>query len=72
MSLPLPLLSVAADTAVVVDAVTHYLHRFRVDIASLTFSQNKWDLQCAVILSPLAEVETTKNVILKVFQFDQI
>lgn len=35
MSLPLPLLSVAADTAVVVDAVTHYLHRFRVDIASL-------------------------------------
>ncbi|CAI5695137.1 unnamed protein product [Oreochromis niloticus] len=69
-AVPLPGLSIAVDAAVLVGAVTHYVCEFGLDIPSLKRLSDRTgvpyaDLR-AVIISPLAAVEITKVLLLKV------
>ncbi|XP_063353860.1 interferon-inducible GTPase 5-like [Pelmatolapia mariae] len=69
-AVPLPGLSIAVDAAVLVGAVTHYVHAFGLDIPSLQRLSDRTgvpytDLR-AVIISPLAAAEITKDLLLKV------
>uniref|UniRef100_A0A668RZA1 IRG-type G domain-containing protein n=1 Tax=Oreochromis aureus TaxID=47969 RepID=A0A668RZA1_OREAU len=65
-----PGLSIAVDAALLVDAVTHYVHAFGLDIPSLKRLSHRTgvpytDLR-AIIISPLAAAEITTELLLKV------
>ncbi|XP_019211569.1 interferon-inducible GTPase 5-like [Oreochromis niloticus] len=69
-AVPLPGLSIAVDLALLVGAVTHYVHAFGLDIPSLKRLSDRTgvpyaDLR-AVIISQLAAVEITKELLQKV------
>ncbi|XP_063353841.1 interferon-inducible GTPase 5-like [Pelmatolapia mariae] len=69
-AVPLPGLSVAVDAAVLVGAVTHFVHEFGLDIPSLKRLSARTgvhydDLQAAIV-SQLAAVEITAELLLKV------
>ncbi|XP_003460006.1 interferon-inducible GTPase 5-like [Oreochromis niloticus] len=69
-AVPLPGLSIAVDAAVLVVAVTHYVHAFGLDVPSLKRLSARTGVPyadlCAVIISPLAAAEITKDLLLKV------
>uniref|UniRef100_A0A3Q4GKX2 IRG-type G domain-containing protein n=1 Tax=Neolamprologus brichardi TaxID=32507 RepID=A0A3Q4GKX2_NEOBR len=69
-AVPLPGLSVAVDLALLVGAVTHYVHAFGLDIPSLKRLSNRTGVPytdlCAIIISPLAAAEITKDLLLRV------
>uniref|UniRef100_A0A669DKT7 IRG-type G domain-containing protein n=3 Tax=Oreochromis TaxID=8139 RepID=A0A669DKT7_ORENI len=70
-AVPVPGLSVAVDVAVLIGAVTHFVHAFGLDVQSL----KKLAIRTAVsytelrdvIISPVAAKEITKELFLKVF-----
>uniref|UniRef100_A0A3Q4GKY2 Interferon-inducible GTPase 5-like n=1 Tax=Neolamprologus brichardi TaxID=32507 RepID=A0A3Q4GKY2_NEOBR len=69
-AVPVPGLSIAVDLALLVGAVTHFVHAFGLDIPSLTRLSNRTgvpyaDLR-AVIISPLAAAEITAGLLMKV------
>ncbi|XP_063353849.1 interferon-inducible GTPase 5-like [Pelmatolapia mariae] len=68
-AVPVPGLSIAVDAAVLVDAVTDYVFAFGLDIPSLKRLSARTDVSytalCAVIISPLAAVEITTELLLK-------
>uniref|UniRef100_A0A3Q4H0W5 IRG-type G domain-containing protein n=1 Tax=Neolamprologus brichardi TaxID=32507 RepID=A0A3Q4H0W5_NEOBR len=69
-AVPLPGLSIAVDAALLVGAVTHYVFVFGLDILSLKRLSNRTGVPyadlCAVIISPLAAVEITTELLLRV------
>ncbi|XP_063353852.1 interferon-inducible GTPase 5-like [Pelmatolapia mariae] len=69
-AVPLPGLSVAVDLALLVVAVTHYVHAFGLDIPSLKKLSDRTGVPyadlCAVIISQLAAAEITTELLLKV------
>ncbi|XP_035772059.1 interferon-inducible GTPase 5-like [Neolamprologus brichardi] len=69
-AVPLPGLSIAVDAALLVGAVTHYVHAFSLDVPSLKRLSNRTGVPyadlCAVIISPLAAAEITTELLLKV------
>uniref|UniRef100_A0A3Q2W4N1 IRG-type G domain-containing protein n=1 Tax=Haplochromis burtoni TaxID=8153 RepID=A0A3Q2W4N1_HAPBU len=69
-AVPLPGLSIAVDLAVLVGVVTHYVHVFGLDIPSLKRLSDRTGVPyadlCAVIISPLAAAEITKDLLLRV------
>ncbi|XP_035767873.1 interferon-inducible GTPase 5-like [Neolamprologus brichardi] len=69
-AVPLPGLSVAVDAAVLVGAVTNFVHAFGLDIPTLQRLSARTGVSyadlCAVIISPLAAGEITTELLLKV------
>ncbi|CAI5657034.1 unnamed protein product [Oreochromis niloticus] len=66
-AVPLPGLSIAVDLAVLVGAVTEYVFAFGLDVSSLKRLSGKTGVPyadlCAVINSPLAAAEITKELV---------
>uniref|UniRef100_A0A3Q0QNE3 IRG-type G domain-containing protein n=1 Tax=Amphilophus citrinellus TaxID=61819 RepID=A0A3Q0QNE3_AMPCI len=66
-----PGLSVAVDVALLAGAVTHFGHAFGLDIPSLRRLSARTDVShtdlCAVIISPLAASEISKEFLMRVF-----
>ncbi|XP_063353855.2 interferon-inducible GTPase 5-like [Pelmatolapia mariae] len=69
-AVPVPGLSIVVDAALLVGAVTEYVHAFGLDIPSLKRLSARTGVSyadlCAVIISPLAAVEITAGLLLKV------
>ncbi|XP_031592537.1 interferon-inducible GTPase 5-like [Oreochromis aureus] len=69
-AVPLPGLSIAVDAALLVGAVTHFVHAFGLDMPSLKRLSARTGVPytdlCAVIISQLAAVEITGELLLKV------
>ncbi|XP_006800673.1 interferon-inducible GTPase 5-like [Neolamprologus brichardi] len=69
-AVPLPGLSIAVDLALLVGAVTHYVFAFGLDVPSLKRLSAKTGVPYtalrAVIISPLAAAEITKELLFKV------
>ncbi|XP_063353858.1 interferon-inducible GTPase 5-like [Pelmatolapia mariae] len=69
-AVPLPGLSIAVDAALLVGAVTHYVYAFGLDIPSLQRLSDRTGVSYtdlhAVIISPLAAAEITKELLQKV------
>ncbi|XP_030580841.1 interferon-inducible GTPase 5-like [Archocentrus centrarchus] len=70
-AVPVPGLSVAVDVALLAGAVAHFGHAFGVDIPSLRRLSARTDGShtdlCAVIISPLAASEISKEFLMRVF-----
>ncbi|XP_030580444.1 interferon-inducible GTPase 5-like [Archocentrus centrarchus] len=70
-AVPVPGLSVAVDVAVLIGAVTHFVHAFGLDIPSLRRLSARTGVPYthlrAVIISPVAAAQITKELFLKVF-----
>ncbi|XP_005755989.1 interferon-inducible GTPase 5-like, partial [Pundamilia nyererei] len=69
-AVPVPGVSIAVDAALLIGAVTHYVHAFGLDIPSLKRLSDRTDVPYAdlraVIISPLAAVEITAGLLIKV------
>uniref|UniRef100_A0AAZ1X1H8 IRG-type G domain-containing protein n=2 Tax=Oreochromis aureus TaxID=47969 RepID=A0AAZ1X1H8_OREAU len=70
-AVPVPGLSVAVDVAVLIGAVTHFVHAFGLDVQSLKRLAIRTAVSYTelrdVIISPVAAKEITKELFLKVF-----